>query len=62
MKKFRDTFFCEFCLSLPFRLFLIFVMIILISIMVHNCNDKNKVIQMKEDVLYIKPKADIAKK
>ncbi len=62
MKKFRETFLCEFCMSLPFRLFLIFVATILISIMVYNHNHKEKVVHMQEDVLYIKPKADTAKK
>lgn len=54
MAKFRETFFYEFITSFPFKLFVFIVMIILMALYIHNCNDK-KVIKMKEDVLYIKP-------
>lgn len=58
MKKFSETFLCEFLKSVPFIAFLFVVMFILGGMYIHSCNDHRKVVQMKEDVLYIRPKSD----
>ena len=62
MKRFRDTWFCEFCKSVIFISFLVFVTLILGGVFIGKCNENKKVIHMQEDVLYIKPKADTSAK
>lgn len=52
MKK--DSFFFEFIKSGPFLLLLILAILILAGILISN--HREKVVKMKEDVLYIAPK------
>jgi hypothetical protein len=52
MKK--NLFIVELIKSPPFLIFIILVLAITIGVIV--ANRKEKVVQMKEDVLYIKPK------
>lgn len=56
MKK--DLFIIELLTSFPFKLFLIFLVIIALGVTVSKCKEK-KVQQMKEDVLYIQPKPKV---
>lgn len=52
MKK--NSFLLEFIKSFPFRVFVFFVLIILIAVFVNRCNEKK--VQMEEDILYIHPR------
>ncbi len=51
MKK--NSFMIELIKSPPFLIFIILVLIITLGVII--ANRKEKVVQMKEDVLYIKP-------
>lgn len=62
MKKFKDTWLCEFFKSSVFIGFLIFVMFILGGTFITKCNRNKKIQHMRENVLYIKPKADTSAK
>jgi hypothetical protein len=50
----RNSFAIELIKSTPFIFFIILASIIIISVVI--ANHREKVIQMKEDVLYIQPK------
>jgi hypothetical protein len=58
MKKFKETFLCEFLKSTPFIAFVVVAILILGGITISNCNRHKNVVQMEEDVLYIRPKSD----
>ena len=55
MTKIKDTFFYEFIKSIPFKLFIFTIVLILMGMYIQKCNTKNKVVRMQEEVLYIKP-------
>ena len=50
----RNSFFIEMIKSPPFIFFVVLASIIIIGVVI--ANHREKVIQMKEDVLYIQPK------
>jgi hypothetical protein len=50
----RNSFLIELIKSPPFLIFIVLVLIITLGVII--ANRKEKVVQMKEDVLYIKPK------
>lgn len=58
MKKFKDTWLCEFIKSSVFIGFLFFVLLIAGAVFIGECKENKKVIDKQEDVLYMKPKAD----
>jgi hypothetical protein len=55
MKK--DLFIVELIKSGPFRILMIFVILIVIGVGISKCKEKK--VQMKEDVLYIHPKPKV---
>ena len=52
MKK--DLFIIELIKSPPFKIFIVLVLLVILGIII--ANHKEKVVEMKEDVLYIAPK------
>lgn len=52
----RNSFIIELIKSPPFLMFIILAIIIIIGVII--ANHKEKVVKMKEDVLYIKPTSD----
>jgi hypothetical protein len=53
MKK--DLFILELIKSGPFRILMVLVLLIVIGVTISKCKEKK--VQMKEDVLYVQPKA-----
>jgi hypothetical protein len=58
MTKFKDTFFYNLVTSIPFKLFIFIIALVLMGMYIETRNNHKKVIQMQEDVLYIHPKID----
>jgi hypothetical protein len=50
----RNSFFFELIKSPPFIIFIILTLAIVLGVMISNHH--KKVVQMKEDILYVKPK------
>lgn len=55
----RDFFILELIKSLPFRILIFLVLFIFAGVYISKCKERQKKIQMKEDVLYIHPKPKV---
>jgi hypothetical protein len=53
----RDIFIFELIKSVPFRILMTIVFIIVVAAYISKCNERK--VQMKEDVLYIHPKPKV---
>lgn len=51
----RESFLLEFIKSFPFKVFILFVIIIVTAVSINTCKEKK--IQMEEDILYVLPKS-----
>ncbi|HOK25680.1 MAG TPA: hypothetical protein PLX87_04050 [Bacteroidales bacterium] len=59
MKK--DWFILELIRSLPFKILVFLVLFIFSGVYISKCKERQKKVQMKEDVLYIHPKPKVQK-